>query len=132
MATPPPITSLGLASLYYSTNENSFLGSKKPECLRILQDTSSTLLQLDVFNRSETNFISSYTVTSSGLWNYITSNPDRLKCSLVHNPLAGNYSFLKFDELAGTFSVKANLAQSSFPASLSILTSTQMANVVLG
>lgn len=90
------------------------------------------MIQLDVFNRSETSFISSYSITSSGLWNFVASNPDRLKCSLVHNPSAGNYSFLMYDEFAGTFNVTANLAQSSFPASLNSLNSTQMSNVLLG
>ena len=51
---------------------------------------------------------------------------------MVHNPSANNYSFLLFDEYLNTFTVKANLNQASFPASLSSLNSTQMANILLG
>lgn len=62
----------------------------------------------------------------------MVSNSKQLTCNLVYNSIAGNYSFLQFDERSGVFSVKLNIAKILLPSPLSDLTSTQMSAVKLG
>jgi len=60
----------------------------------------------------------------------LTSNPNRLTCSLLSNG-AGRYAFIHYDEAAGTLTAKANIAQSSFPSALSGLSVSQMSQAIL-
>ena len=51
---------------------------------------------------------------------------------MVHNPVAGNVSFLFFDEYFGDFTVKANLLQSTLPSPLNSLNLTELGNIKVG
>ena len=66
------------------------------------------------------------------MWNYVASNGDRLKCSLIHNPSTSTYAFLKYDDFAGTFVDTASVLQSDMPSPLNSATTTQMGSITLG
>jgi hypothetical protein len=132
IATPPPITSSGLATLYNSTNDNAFLGSSIPECFRVLQGGGATSFSLEIFNRSATGLKSTYTITGySGLWSYIVSNKQRLTCSLIYSANTSTYAFIALNRTSNTFAVRTTAAKSALPTQLSSLSTVQMANVLL-
>lgn len=76
--------------------------------------------------------MSTYNISTSGLWTHAVSNKNKLTCNLVFNHATNNYAFLKFVSSDATFITKLTLALSGFPAALNSLTPNQMKTVTLG